>query len=134
MPSRTSRNGQSQKAGAGKSPNVLAGFCVAVYCHRSSRSAGKIEEAGEHGLQHGLRFLPQLLGLEALHHVQEGLQPSLANTWMGRFGLSYHVKDSAETESNHSRQIGPGVVRGVLHFELSALTSFLPGSCCSHLD
>ena len=113
---------------------MLAGFCVAVYCNGSSRSAGKIEEGGEHGLQHGLRFLPQLLGLEALHHVQEGLKPSLANTWMGGFCLSYHVKDGTEAESNDSWQIGPGVVRGVLHFELSALTSFLPGSSSGHLD
>ena len=113
---------------------MLAGFCVAVYCHGSSRSAGKVKEGGEHGLQNGLRFLPQLLGLEALHHVQEGLKPSLANTWMGRFGLSYHVKDGSETKPNNSWQIGPRVVQGVLHFELSALTSFLPGSCCSHLD
>ena len=86
---------------------MLARFSIAIYCHRSSRSAGKLKEGGEHGLQHGFRFLPQLLRLEALHHIQERLKPSLANAWMRGFSLSYHVKDSSEAESNDTRKVRP---------------------------
>ena len=134
MPSRTSCNCQSQQAGAGKSPNVLARFCVAIDCNRSSRSAGELKERCEHGLQHGFRFLSQLLWLEALHHIQQRLEPSFANAWVGGFSLSYHVKNSTEAKSDDARQVGPGVVRAVLRFELSTIPSFLPGSSSSHLD
>ena len=110
MPCGSSRNSQSQETGAGKSTDVLAGFGVAIDCHRSPRSAGKLEEGGEHGLQDSLRLVPELLGLESLQHVQEGLQSTFADAWMGGLRLSDHVKDGTETKSNNARQVRLGVV------------------------
>ena len=90
---------------------MTAELGVAVDRDGGARSAGQLQQGAEHRLHHRLGLLLQVLGLETLQDVQQGLETSLADQWMTGLRLLDHVKHRPESQTNNLGQRGLPRVR-----------------------